>query len=96
MNVTEFQRAVALLRERGESIRSQEYREREFGSWYVVVSVKPARRLVWDGKDGWYVVEEETSERFNGLPVWRDLWIDRHPKIQSLEKAVDALLSRRP
>ncbi len=94
MNVTEFQRAGTLLRERGVLIREQDYKEHAFSSWQVVVSFNPARRLVWDGKEGWYIVEEETSKVLNGQPVWRDLWIDRHPKVQSLESAVDALVSR--
>lgn len=94
MNSNEYQRAAALFASLGLRVAGQEYSERAFGSWYLVASMQPARRLVWDGKERWYVVEEDTAERFNGLPVWRELWIDRSPRADSLEKALDALLSR--
>ncbi len=93
MNSTEYQRAITLLAAQGMAVSQQEYSERDFGSWFVVTSTRPARRLVWDGKERWYTVEEETDAQFNGLPVWRELWIARNPTTQSLETAVNALLA---
>jgi hypothetical protein len=91
MNHAEYQRATQLLVERGIHVQSLEYSERSFGSWYLVASTQPPRRLVWDGKEKWLVVEEETEERFNGLPVWRELWLERNTKPQSIELAVTVL-----
>lgn len=94
MNRTAYQRASQLVAQRGQRVQSQEYSEQSFGSWYLVASMQPPRRLVWDGKERWLVVEEETGERLNGLPVWRELWLERNPQTQSVEQAVTALCSK--
>ena len=94
MDRNQYQRALELLTHRGVGVQSQEYSERSFGSWYVVASIQPARRLVWDGKERWLIVEEEAAERFNGLPVWNELWIERSPHTQSVEQALNALCSK--
>ena len=94
MNQVEYQRATKLLVERGMSVQSQEYSERTFGSWYLVASTQPPRRLVWDGKEQWLLVEEESTERFNGLPVWRELWLKRNADPKNIDLALNVLCSK--
>ena len=93
MSCTDYHRVVEHLDSLGVGISMQEYSEQTFGSWFVVTSTSPARRLVWEGKERWYVVEEETTQHFNGLPVWHELWISRGSKVRSLDAALDALLN---
>ena len=93
MNQAEYHRATQLLSARGVSVQDQEYSERRFGSWYFVASTQPPRRLVWDGKERRLLVEEQTAEQFNGLPVWRELWHECNTRPESIELALNALCS---
>lgn len=93
MSRAQFHRVVELLASFGIGISAQEYSEQAFGSWFVVASTSPVRRVVWDGKERWYVVEEKTTQQFNGLPVWRELWISRTPASGTVDLAVGALLN---
>ena len=94
MDQAEYHRATQLLVERGVSLQSHEYNERSFGSWCLVASTQPPRRIVWDGKEQWLVVEEETAEQFNGLPVWRELWLKRNANPKNIEQALSVLCSK--
>lgn len=47
-------------------------------------------RIVWDGKDGWVIIQHETSERFQGMMVWKDLWTGR----ERHEQTVDFIVSK--
>jgi len=75
----------------GAEIAACEYSPQSFGSWHVTVLSVPRRRLLWDGKERWYVVEQETSEQWNGMPKWSALWIDRNPNAQAAVVAIQML-----
>jgi hypothetical protein len=94
MNQDDFRRLQQLVRDAGFLIVEAVYSRESFGSWYVKVSSTPRRRVIWDGKDGWLIVQEETEERFGYDFVWRDFWIGRAPIDQTCEAALEALRRR--
>lgn len=91
MSIDAFGQAVKAVKDAGLVIKEQVYQEKAFGSWYVVIATTPSLRLVWDGKEGWYVVEEETGEKFNGFQQWKELWIEQDPNPQSIQIGVNKL-----
>jgi hypothetical protein len=91
MNQSDFQRLQQLLSVNGFPILEANYSRDSFGSWHVTLSTTPRRRVIWDGKDGWLILQEKTEERFGDDFVWRDLWIERTPADQTCEPAVEAL-----
>jgi|GEM_PF-5466092 hypothetical protein len=72
-------------------IEISDYNEQAFGSWHITLNTSPRRRLVWDGKEHWLVVEEEISKTFSGLNKWKDIWIDRHPRNDSVQIGIKLL-----
>lgn len=91
MNETDFTHVQILLRERGFAVSAARYDPQAFGSWHVDVVATPPLRIVWDGRDCWQIVQDETSEVFNGLSVWRDIWIGKTRSEQTPERAVEVL-----
>jgi len=75
------------------SVEISEYSEKIFGSWHITLNTAPKRRFVWDGKARWLVVEEETTEMFNGVNKWIDIWIDRHSNSDSIQIGIKFLCS---
>jgi hypothetical protein len=64
-----------------------------FGSWLVAIEHSPRLRVVWDGKDGWAVIQLQTDELFAGRPVWKDIWIGTTSEDQTPHGIVRALQS---
>ena len=71
MNRVDFEAAQAQVGARA-PVREASYSDRSFGSWYVTVDSRPPRRIVWDGKECWLLVEQETADLFNGLRLWKE------------------------
>ena len=88
MTKEDFERTSELLRHRGFTVGESSYDPKAFGSWYVCVVRQPRLRIVWDGKDGWAIVQQETSERFQGMTVWEDLWVGQERQTQTPEFVV--------
>lgn len=68
------------LSSQGYLISSNEYHKELFGSRYctwVNKVEKMAIRLVWDGKDSWFVLEESTFIKSDSKFAWADIGI--HP-----------------
>lgn len=63
------------LTDSGLKVLIAKYHSATFGSFYIELKASPDCRLVWDGKDAWFVVQEKTNELFNGIPVWNDIWV---------------------
>lgn len=80
-----------ILNSKFEIIES-EYHSEAFGSWYISINSKPNRRIVWDGKENWLLIEEKTDERYNNLYVWKELWISRKPPTNDLFVAIDKII----
>jgi hypothetical protein len=91
VNQNDLQRLQQLLRDTGFAIVKAAYWRESFGSWYVIVSSTPRRRVIWDGRDGWLILQEETEERFRYEFVWHDAWIGRTSVDQTCEAALEAL-----
>ena len=94
MDASTHKEALDLIRAAGLEISESEYSPKTFGSWYIAVQTKPRRRLIWDGKEQWYTVEEETAERFNGRSVWRPLWTQRSPARRDLDTGIKYLTKK--
>ena len=87
MNKSEFEATLRLLTSAGfES--THEYNRKVFGSWYIEVASTPLLRVVWDGKDGWLILQERTDETFNDQPVWKDMNVIKHSAEQTPEHAL--------
>ena len=92
MDERDFHAIQALLRENGLALGLARYHPEAFGAWYVEVVVAPPLRIVWDGRDGWLLVQVKTSEVLNGSDVWRDIWIEKERSQQTPERAVAKVL----
>ncbi len=70
---------LELLRKEGLAVRDSTFHAEAFGSWWIELATEPSLRLVWDGKEGWAIVQtfSEVPSRKNR---WDDRWIgrDRH------------------
>ncbi len=91
MDSMTFEHTLKTIEAAGLVISESEYSEKSFGSWFITVLTTPRRRFVWDGKERWYVVEEETEKNFHGIPVWKELWIDRSPTSKSTQIGIEHL-----
>jgi len=74
MSESQYKNAVAMFQREFVDVEESGYRNEVFGSWWLTVKSSPPIRLVWDGKEGWLVVQRQTDRMFNGMPVWEDLW----------------------
>jgi hypothetical protein len=89
-----FRSVQDLLLKHHLSISEASYQRRSFGSWFVQVTTRPPLRIVWDGKEGWLILQEETEQVFRDMRVWKTLWEARSQTQQTAKEAVDSLLSR--
>ena len=84
----------ALLAEKGftEAEGGIRYTGEAFGSWVITLAHQPRLRIVWDGKDGWAVIQAELirDRRTYGDP-WQDLWIGKQDEDQAPDAVVRAL-----
>jgi hypothetical protein len=92
MNKPTFEQVLKEIQMANVAIGENVYSEKSFGSWFITVQTNPKRRLVWDGKESWYVVQEENEVKVQGSEGWKDLWIDRHPKHNSALVGIEKLL----
>jgi hypothetical protein len=93
-----YERTRALLAERGfTEDEVMPYTGDDFGSWAIALSHAPRLRIVWDGKDGWVIIQWEGV----GVPrppgyspwevPWEDLWIGKQPEDVTPDAVVKAL-----
>jgi hypothetical protein len=76
---TLYERTRALLAERGFVEEETRYDEEAFGSWLISVDDKPRLRILWDGRDGWLIIQGELL-RVRPDDPWTDLWIGKQPE----------------
>ena len=88
MTEADFQRSQVVLRDAGYQISAAWYDEEMFGSWGIEVTREglPKQQVVWDGKDGWLVVQA-----FASSGSWMDKWVGRKKSEQTVEAALDQL-----
>ncbi len=92
MNKRAFKQTAKLLAAAGVEPASSSYDWNAFGSWFIDVQTSPPHRVVWDGKDGWLIVQRQTTEVFNGQPVWEDIWVEQDQAKQTPDNVVEALM----
>ena len=88
MDANIFESAKLLLSEEGFQVTQARYHAREFGSWYIVANATPPVRILWDGKDGWLVVQTQSDESLKSPPEWVDAWIERDRERQTLANLI--------
>jgi hypothetical protein len=86
-----FNELRAALRKSQFVVDSSRYADQSFGSYYVVVSGSPRRRIVWDGKERYLIVQVETGRESEGNATWRRIWIGTQAHEQTSENAIAAL-----
>ena len=91
MKVETFEIVKAKIIENGFTIVDSNYSDGAFGSWYVTINSTPCRRVVWDGKESWLLVEQETDREFNGSKVWDSLCLLREANDSSIQDGLSAL-----
>jgi len=74
------------------TIKDAAYHQSSFGSWYITIKTDPDFRLVYDGKENWLLVEQETEEIFNGMSIWSEVWIARDPTDMDLLTGIAKLI----
>jgi hypothetical protein len=95
MDKADFEDTQAELVRAGFAIDDASYSDESFGSWLVVVETVPRIRVVWDGKDGWLLVEIETTNVFAGITVWETRTTCREVADQTTSRAVSAVREAR-
>ena len=80
-----FEHFRSALAEAGYRQSEAESHHAGFGSWWVIIDAVPRARVVWDGTDGWLIVQREESGD------WSDAWIGKNPAEQTPERLVSVL-----
>lgn len=70
LGAVQFEQFRERLRDAGLNERAAHYDDASFGSWYIEIEAKRSLRVVWDGKDGWLILQGKNVEG-----GWEDLWI---------------------
>jgi len=75
----DFDSAVLQISGAGFEILNKVYHPEAFGSWYITVAAKEGRRrLIWDGKEAWFVIDHKpgrvTREDWSGWTVQWYRW----------------------
>lgn len=85
MTEHDLRRSVELFRRAGFAVQESRFDEKCFGSWFIEVTREglPRQRVVWDGKDGWLIVEA-----FASGGSWMDKWTGRKRNEQTPEAAL--------
>jgi hypothetical protein len=87
MNISDFCAVCERLASDGIQISEASYQGKSFGSWFIDVPHHGSlRRAVWDGKDGWLVIQSQSSGG-----NWTDEWIGREAALQTVDQAVSRL-----
>lgn len=71
MEASDFETFRAAMRRHGFGETEARYDEAAFDSWFIVIGDPPAVRVVWDGKEGWLVVQQRREGE------WVDVWLAR-------------------
>jgi hypothetical protein len=88
MTEDDFLRSQHLFRDDGFAVGESWYDGRAFGSWCIELTKDgfPKQGVVWDGKDGWLIVQALASSG-----SWLDKWVGRKKSEQSPEAALAEL-----
>ena len=93
MNRSAYDETIAVLSASGLTPRSHRYEDSVFGSWWIEVDANPLLRIIWDGKDGWAVVQCAGKGRRADENAWEDSWIGRKPEEQTPARLVREALA---
>ena len=66
------------LHNQGYSLKTDEYHKESFGSRYCVwvnLDELIAIRLIWDGRDSWFILEESPASKTQENFAWADIGI---------------------
>lgn len=71
MTLKDFERSCETLTERGFTVEKAEYLHEAFGSWSLQFSSKsvPSHLLIWDGRDGWLILQSQRPENERTIHV---------------------------
>ena len=91
MNGANFDELRVAIMQNGFGVEEVVRHPEHFDSWHVTIAAAPRLRIVWDGREGWLIVQQETTEIFNGSIVWRDLWIAKTASQKTPERVIQVL-----
>ncbi len=91
MDRSKFQATLKATEAHGFQANESHFAGGAFGSWHVIIATSPCLRILWDGKDRWLHIQQETTRTFAGTVIWEDLAIAREAFEQTPEWAVAKL-----
>ena len=92
MDKQAFETTRRLVEAAGLEILDSRYDRQSFGSWFITAQTIPPLRIVWDGRDSYLYVQQESFELAHGSPLWNDCWMSKNPADQNPENAAAQLL----
>ena len=93
MTPVDFNECRQALRDNGMQIVGAEYHIGCFGSWHITVDTQPYRRIIWDGKESTWSIQQETKKSFAGMKVWSDLCVIDQAKHLPMTSVLEILRS---
>lgn len=63
MHPRAFEETLQLLRKEFLPVHASHVDYENFGSWWIDLSTHPPVRALWDGKEGWAIVQTATSPK---------------------------------
>ena len=76
------------LLELGYREQAARYDQSVFGSWFVEIEQNPPLRVIWEGKDGWLILQREAA-----VGRWEDVWLAKSETERTLEALIRAVAS---
>jgi hypothetical protein len=93
MNQIRFNEYRQAIHDDGMQIVDAEYHTACFGSWHIAVNTQPHRRIVWDGKESIWSIQQETKKPFAGMEFWTDLCVIDQAKELPITSVLEILRS---
>ena len=98
MTFSDFCNVASMIAQRIHDPFEAHYDGRAFGSWQIsVVAGRRPVRLIWDGRDGWLVVQTAATVHSPGRDAydWQDEWVGKAATDQTPEAALARVESLR-
>jgi hypothetical protein len=76
----DFLLTCELLEKQSQRIVDARYEPEAFNSWCVIVGGTPRLSIVWNGKDGWLEIQQETERIYGGQKMWDTVWVAKEAR----------------
>lgn len=94
MDRSVFQAILILIKAAALEVEDALYENGVTDHWCIAVNTTPRRRVVWDGKERRFYVQQETARMLGGKTEWDDIAVASAPEHLSAEWAIGRLRGR--